>query len=250
MDHHNSTVSAKSINDYLDEDPSIPSQQYFVLSYILPGPKNRLTTPMIKMRGSYKTKDECRARIEKLRPNEKFFNMFIVDVGKWGSLLTDEQIENNTEIDVEYQSSEMNKIYKEIKEEKEKAIEQEKNNIEENKRRTKEEGTKEFQEYILFLNSNETLKDAKFIHNVPLYEVEEFKKSVNYLDEYLLYCERIRSSIGTEYQMYKKIKNEQNFQEELQKLATEIKSNLELFFKPINTEGNSENVGPKIIKCD
>jgi multidrug efflux pump subunit AcrB len=85
--------------DFLDEDIEIRNQKFCVLSYTLPPPgsnnkgKQRIgfDTPMIKVRGSYSTVEDCESRIETLKKSDPYFHMYIASVGVWGSLLTEEQ---------------------------------------------------------------------------------------------------------------------------------------------------------------
>ena len=188
-----------NIIDYLDEDPVIPSQQYFILSYILPGPKNELQTPMIKIRGCYKTKSECESKIKKLQQIDKMFNMFVVDVGKWGSLLTDEQIEKDTEIDVKYRDSRLNEIFKNIKEEKLKEEQEELKRIEFAKKKTEIESSKIFQNYLAFLNTC----NYKFPQNI---KSEYFDFYINDKianpEDYIEYAKNLRSHSCKEFSIY------------------------------------------------
>ena len=85
--------------DFLDEDIEIRNQKYCVISYTLPEFKDNskgkqregYDTPMIKIRGSYSTTEECEQRIEKLKVSDKYFHMYVASVGIWGPLLTEDQ---------------------------------------------------------------------------------------------------------------------------------------------------------------
>ncbi len=89
------------MGDYLDEDQIINSQKYAILSYVLPSDDEKgksnmsKATPMFKIRGSYSSIEDCESRIKKLQVYDSTFNMFVVEVGKWGALLTEEQIKGN-----------------------------------------------------------------------------------------------------------------------------------------------------------
>lgn len=218
----------KSINDYLDEDPIIPSQQYFVLSYILPSKTNQLTAPLIKFRGAYRTVEECRARVEKLKKIDSMFNMFTVEAGKWGSLLTDEEINNNTEIDKEYREEKLNELFKGMKEQQEKAQEVHRETLEKRRKRAEEEGTKRFQDYLVFLNDQVT--EVKFVQNMSADEFDEFKKNLKeeFVDTYLNYCKVVRTSVSAEYKFYKE--NEKD-DEKLYDLVQDITKALKSYLK-------------------
>ena len=103
-----------SVEDYLDEDPVISNQKFFILSYILPeSDKNELSHPVVKMRGSYSTIEDCEKRIEKLKNVDKYNNMFICEVGKYGALLPASEFENNEDIDVKYREAMLNTLVQE-----------------------------------------------------------------------------------------------------------------------------------------
>jgi hypothetical protein len=122
--------------DWLDEDPVISNQKYFVLSYVVPKDNK---TPMVKVRGVYASTDECKSRIKKLQQTDKYFHMFICEVGKWGALMTQEELDNIESLDVEYQNSQLNEIMKKYKENKE----QSNLHFEERKERMKQKAAEE-----------------------------------------------------------------------------------------------------------
>jgi hypothetical protein len=137
------------IEDYLDEDPVILNQQFAVLSYILPSDNNEFTFPLFKIRGSYKTIEEAQRRIEKLKNTEKFFHMFIVEVGKWGQLFTDEELEKiGDELETVYRDQQLNnlmKSYKENKEHSDVVFSERKDNL---KKRAEFEASEEGKKYL------------------------------------------------------------------------------------------------------
>lgn len=119
---NNKNLVSVDIEDYLTEDPLIHNQQYFILSYILPdASKNELKTPLFKMRGAYKTIEECEKRIKRLELTDKYFTMFICEVGKFGGLFTQEEIVKNELTDIKYRESTLNTMVKEYKDNKDKA---------------------------------------------------------------------------------------------------------------------------------
>jgi len=142
------------IEDYLMEDPVIHNQKFFVLSYLLPAESNELKSPIIKMRGAYSSQDECNKRIERLRNIDKYFNMYICEVGKFGNLLEEEEIKKMDNVDIEYREKMMNTMVKEYKENKEQADRE----FEERKARmaaaAKFEGSKEGQELLARTKEN------------------------------------------------------------------------------------------------
>jgi hypothetical protein len=114
---------SQMIEDFLDEDPIITNQQYTILSYIIPSEMNELRFPLIKIRGSYKSIEECNKKIEKLKNTEKFFHLHVVETGKWGSLYSKEELEilsNEGDIETVYRESRLNELMKGLKESSEK----------------------------------------------------------------------------------------------------------------------------------
>ena len=110
------------IDDYLTEDPVIDRQLYFILSYLLPGPKNEIDCPIFKVRGSYRTQEECKARIDFLKKDDAYFHMFVCEVGKFGKLIPPEDINVlKTDIDIQYDESKLNEMVKSHKDAKDKA---------------------------------------------------------------------------------------------------------------------------------
>jgi hypothetical protein len=173
-----------NIEDYLDEDVELASQKYFVLSYLLPNKKNELEVPMIKVRGSYRSVDDCNARIETLKPIDTYHNMYISEVGKWGGLFDEDTIKKMDNVDIQYREHQLNTMMHNYKEQKDK------NDIEFEKRtkamkdRAKYEGTKEGQEMLAAKRENPISVKSRLISvtnqlaelNERVAELEELKK--------------------------------------------------------------------------
>jgi hypothetical protein len=200
-----SESKAQSISDFLEEDPEIGSQKYFVLSYVLP--TDQTSNPIIKVRGAYATTQECEKRIKRLQVIDHTFNMFIAQVGVWGRLLRPEQLTDLKEIDVDYNHSTMNGIAKGYAENLETAKEDFNKRKEIMKRRAIEEGTKEFQEYTGFLDKEFFTRneDNKYktpsSHNITFNDfAEEF---VTDREKYLNSINYIRSCESEEYHLWK-----------------------------------------------
>lgn len=169
------------IEDYLLEDPVIHNQKFFVLSYLLPAANNELKSPIIKMRGAYNTQEECNKRIERLRSIDKYFNMYICEVGKFGNLLEEEEVKKMDNVDIEYREKLMNTMVKEYRQNKELADKE----FEERKARMAEaarfEGSKEGQELLARTKENpiavKTRVDTLTAHledlNTKVKEVQE-----------------------------------------------------------------------------
>jgi len=191
-----------SIEDYLDEDAELPMQKYFVLSYLLPDKKNELEVPMIKVRGSYKTIDDCNSRIDTLKPVDTYHNMYISEVGKWGGLFDEDTIKKMDNVDIQYREERLNEMMHKYKENKDK------NDVEFEKRTRlmKEkavfDGTKEGQEILAAQRENPISVKTRLISvtnqlvelNERVKELEDLKASTqeafdNLTDEELLQIE-------------------------------------------------------------
>jgi DNA-binding PadR family transcriptional regulator len=142
------------LEDYLDEDPKISNQQFFILSYILPDKTNELHHPVIKIRGSYSTQEDCEKRIEKLKRLDTYHNMYVCEVGKFGSLLPVEEIEKNDEVDIKYREGILNTMVKEYKENKDKKDQEFEDRKEFMAKRAKYEGTIKGQEELAKVREN------------------------------------------------------------------------------------------------
>lgn len=106
------------IDDVLTEDPPIRNQKYFVLSYVLPEDNKGAKFPLFKMRGAYSSIEECEARVKKLQISDKYFNMYICEVGLFGTLYPMSEIEKNEDIDKKYREKELNQMVAEYKKNK------------------------------------------------------------------------------------------------------------------------------------
>jgi hypothetical protein len=136
------------IDDYLTEDPAIHNQKFYILSYLLPDAKNELTNPIIKFRGAYRTHEECSKRIERLKIIDTYFNMYICEVGRFGSLLPDDEFLKMDDVDIKYRDDHLNTLVKEYRKNKDKAdlhFEERKKNMME---KANHEGTREGQQEI------------------------------------------------------------------------------------------------------
>lgn len=94
--------------DYLTEDPVLSTQRYFLLSYILPK-KGHQGIPMIKMRGAYRSIEECQEKVESLKKlDNSIFDIFIAEVGKWGGLYPVSKVITDSSVDVQYDEADKN----------------------------------------------------------------------------------------------------------------------------------------------
>ena len=69
--------------DHLEEDNSIPNQNYVCLSFVSPEGIKGCDLRALKVRGVYPTYDLAQERAKELQEKDGCFNIFIGEVGKW-----------------------------------------------------------------------------------------------------------------------------------------------------------------------
>jgi hypothetical protein len=69
--------------DHLDEDPPIPGQRFVLISFVSPEGVMNCSVRGVKVRGVYETEVEARRAADKLRKKDKFFDVFVGEIGKW-----------------------------------------------------------------------------------------------------------------------------------------------------------------------
>jgi hypothetical protein len=69
--------------DCLDEDPILDRQRFCLISFISPEGIMNCNIRGLKIRGSYETRERAEKEAEKLRQNDKYFDIFVGEVGKW-----------------------------------------------------------------------------------------------------------------------------------------------------------------------
>lgn len=69
--------------DTLDEDKPIPGQLFYIASFASPEGIMNCGVRGLKIRGIYSTMSEAQNRIEELKKFDKYFDMYIGEVGKW-----------------------------------------------------------------------------------------------------------------------------------------------------------------------
>lgn len=110
------TTNKKEVRevDYLTEDPQLSEQKYMCISFLKPSSiaeKNRpkdVTICGVKIRGSYSSYEEAKARADYLQKCDQYHNIYIGEVGKWCPF------EDNPEKakDSEYMNKDLNKLMK------------------------------------------------------------------------------------------------------------------------------------------
>ena len=138
------------LEDLLEEDPIISSQQYAIISYILPEPgRNDLDRVLFKFRGAYPTVEKCKKQAEKLTKydDSDIIPLNFIETGKWGRLESPEDIANK-DIDIEYRDSLMNEMMQGYQSQKGKTVEDDANRKAFRSKQLKFDGTKEGQKLL------------------------------------------------------------------------------------------------------
>ena len=123
-----SKESNYSEEDYLDEDPTLQSQQWTCISILTPNSikdpegnviESGFTARGFKIRGVYATEEQAKKRCEDIRKFDKYHNLFIGPVGKW---LPWDDDSSKVEESV-YAEPKLNDMMKAYKDSQEKAME-------------------------------------------------------------------------------------------------------------------------------
>lgn len=139
------------LDDILDEDPSIASQQFAVISYVLPEEgRNELDRTLFKFRGAFRTIDECKKRAKNLKnmTENEYIMLHYIEAGKWGRLKTNDEILTDETIDLDYENEMMNDMMKGQREQKEKVNTEHEERKKYRKKQLEFDGTKEGQKYL------------------------------------------------------------------------------------------------------
>lgn len=105
-------------DDYLDEDPVIPSQRWALVSILCPktvkGAEHiDLTIPAFKIRGVFETEEAAEKRIEYLNKIDTYHHIFTMPVGRWCMMSEDAE-------DEKYANEKLNELMKKHKEQTDK----------------------------------------------------------------------------------------------------------------------------------
>ena len=104
--------------DCLDEDPVIPGQRYFCISFISPEGLMNCKTRGFKLRGVYGSMSEAREACKKFQKQDKYFDVYVAEVGKWCPWdPTPQQIKQTI-----YKGKDQNEIMKNIQEKEAKQL--------------------------------------------------------------------------------------------------------------------------------
>ena len=82
QDDNNASFKYTKI-DCLDEDPELRGQKFALISFISPEGLMNCKIRGIKVRGIYASQSEAEAACEKLKKQDKYFDIFVGEVGKW-----------------------------------------------------------------------------------------------------------------------------------------------------------------------
>lgn len=186
-------MQIQNLEDLLTEDPVIHSQQYAIISYILPDKStNELDAPLLKFRGAYRSIDECKKKAENLDREDSRNGINIpinmIATGMWGRLETQEELQKNKEVDIEYKNEQMNEMMKGYKLQQEKINDDFDARREYRRKQLEFDGTKEGQKYLSELKE----------HNLSILDkITKAKEDILYQNDSLKYVmERIKYNQG------------------------------------------------------
>lgn len=186
-------MQIQNLEDLLTEDPVIHSQQYAIISYILPDKTtNELDAPLLKFRGAYRSIDECKKKAENLDREDSRNGINIpinmIATGMWGRLETQEELQKNKEVDIEYKNEQMNEMMKGYKLQQEKINDDFDARREYRRKQLEFDGTKEGQKYLSELKE----------HNLSILDkITKAKEDILYQNDSLKYVmERIKYNQG------------------------------------------------------
>lgn len=190
-------------DDILDEDPSIASQQFAVISYVLPEEgRNELDRTLFKFRGAFRTIDECKKRAKNLKnmTENEYIMLHYIEAGKWGRLKTNDEILNDETIDLDYENEMMNDMMRGKREQKEKVNTEHEERKKYRKKQLEFDGTKEGQKYLNSLKESiVSIRDRLDKQKNDLkFEVENsvyVEKRVKYFEDLKV---KLQSLIGKE----------------------------------------------------
>lgn len=198
------------IDDYLTEDPPVNNQNFFIMTYILPSDKNELKHPIIKIRGSYKTQEDCSKRINQLKNIDGYFNMYVCEVGKFGSLLPQEEFDKMEDVDIQYRETMLNQMVKNYKDNKDLADEEFQKRKQKLVEKAKKEGTKEGQFELESKKENPVSVKTR-IDSVKK-QIQDLSKQVEEAKQILELSEKQYSENYTKEEIEEEFKKYEEFQ--------------------------------------
>jgi len=186
-------MSSNNTPDYLTEDTIVPEGQKYVCISFLSDPENKTTLNGIKIRGVFSTLEAASEHAKNLQNIDKYFNVFVGEVGKW--LPYDPAPTSEQAGSPEYAQEQLNNLMKGYLENQNKAkIFEEKRKVE-NVRKSLEEqiensnnNIKEVQQKLLEStdeNKNKNLKERVTFIEKQIKELEEKAKEMKHQEDKL-----------------------------------------------------------------
>lgn len=99
--------------DYLDEDEPISGQTYALVSFVSPEGVKNTSLRALKIRGVFSDLDSAQAKAEELNKKDKYFHIFVVEVGKWTGW--DPELNENNADKQRYHEKELQELVKNAK---------------------------------------------------------------------------------------------------------------------------------------
>lgn len=176
-----------SEKDYLDEDVNLKGQNYVCISFLVPDKDSDKTITGIKIRGTFPEYKEACEYAKKLQSEDKYFDVFVGEMGKW--LPFNPKPDSEQVRDYEYETKELNEIMKGYKKNQEKAKlfhEQRKTfEMKKNVQENLERQIKNKEELTEKLNNENLDEEQKSLLEFNLQKIEDDLKEMNKRKEQL-----------------------------------------------------------------
>lgn len=221
--------------DYLTEDDELKNQKFVCLSFLSPEGISNCSIRGLKVRGVYSTYEEATKRAQDLRETDKYFHVFVGEVGKW--LPWDPNPDSEAVEEENYAEQQLQDLMKSYRQNQADAAKFEKSrkaemidkNIEHNlntRRENKEMVSKELQE----LRKRELNEEEKLIE-------KNLEKTLENIDEEIAKLEKKSKSVGdAKKSTYQKLEENRVDEEDLEKTTKELEESKALYNKLVAKE--------------
>ena len=211
--------------DYLDEDRTIPGQEFVCVSFLSPEGIKNCTIRGVKFRGAFHTLEEAQAHAKRLHSLDEDFHIYVGEGFKW---LPWEPDPSKVKDEV-FHNEELNELARAHKENQVKAKDEHELRIKREKERMKEEeldrrsSEKEKQKERMRKKLAQRKLDSKVEEEIPLDEVPKKKNKVKEAEKAAKEKSKDAKKVGKEYsslheKISKKEKEQKDIEANLQKI--------------------------------
>lgn len=99
--------------DHLDEDEPITGQNFALVSFVSPEGVKNTSLRALKIRGVFPDIDSAQKKAEELNTKDKYFHIFVMEVGKWAGW--DPELNESNADKQRYHEKELNELVKNAK---------------------------------------------------------------------------------------------------------------------------------------